>query len=424
MEEDTETIINATTKLLCCIEKNVGNQTVKNFNFRQTYSSVKPCFPSNASYHDVIIFIFDHFHRPSAGDKPFVTCPTLSAHEIINRCTLPTSSINVAYALFWMILLLIAVIGNSLVCFAVFHSPSLRNNLTNYFVASLAVSDFLLAVILIPLKIDFTIRNQNFCRNISVCRLYFTMDNIVFSASILNLLVIAIDRYIALARPYQYSNLMNFKRTRLVIIFTWLLSILIGSLTNVDWENFSTNGVTIKDNICISTNGYFVTVVYVIVFLIPSIGMGLAYAKILRIALYHARIIASLKLIGTIETEEQKKKNLRNMTKNSMELKATRTIVVVYGSFVACWLPVAIISLVNAWCPKCITFKKWHYILFVEILPMLNCALNFFIYAVMNTQFRKAFRDIIVLKCFNKEILQKTSFNPSRRVTLTSVTTV
>ena len=75
-----------------------------------------------------------------------------------------------------------------------------------------------------------------------------------------------------------------------------------------------------------------------------------------------------------------------------MVIKASKTIAILYGTFVVCWSPVGCLSIVLSYSIEEVDWRhlKWFYITFVEILPVMNSVLNPFIYTMRNKQYRNA----------------------------------
>ena len=115
-----------------------------------------------------------------------------------------TEAQHIVYLIFWILVLLTGFFGNSAVVLAVNRSSNLRALFTNYFIASLAVSDLLISLIIVPLNMKFALDNLFFCSSHMLCRFRLTLDMILFVASITNLFVIAADRFCALVKPYTY----------------------------------------------------------------------------------------------------------------------------------------------------------------------------------------------------------------------------
>ena len=79
------------------------------------------------------------------------------------------------------------------------------------------------------------------------------------------------------------------------------------------------------------------------------------------------------------------------------ERKAARTLAIITGSFIFCWLPFFIVALLRPFCTETCYFSP----LLVGIIGWLgyfNSLLNPIIYTVFNPDFRSAFRKILFAK--------------------------
>ena len=75
----------------------------------------------------------------------------------------------------------------------------------------------------------------------------------------------------------------------------------------------------------------------------------------------------------------------------SRERRAARTLGVIMGSVIVCWLPFFCVYLLQAWglCAHAGLFQS------LTLLGYVNSALNPLIYTVFNTDFRKSFKRIL-----------------------------
>ena len=114
-------------------------------------------------------------------------------------CDLPFASDvkTVAFSLGMILMLLISVIGNLLVLLGILMSPSLKHRITSLFITSLACSDMAFALLMVPFKISMALRNNLFCHSAPACYWYLISDTVVNTSSMLNLLIIAIDRLVS-----------------------------------------------------------------------------------------------------------------------------------------------------------------------------------------------------------------------------------
>ena len=72
---------------------------------------------------------------------------------------------------------------------------------------------------------------------LSRCSIWLAVDVWMCTASILHLVVISLDRYIAVTQPMKYPNLMTSKKAKLLITGAWILSFVICFPPLVGWTD-------------------------------------------------------------------------------------------------------------------------------------------------------------------------------------------
>lgn len=80
----------------------------------------------------------------------------------------------------------------------------------------------------------------------------------------------------------------------------------------------------------------------------------------------------------------------------SKERRAARTLGIIMGVFVVCWLPFFLMYVIKPFCPGCCFMKRL--INFITWLGYINSALNPIIYTIFNLDFRRAFKKLLGLK--------------------------
>ena len=108
---------------------------------------------------------------------------------------------------------------------------------------------------------------------------------------------------------------------------------------------------------------------------------------------------------SSFQTKEQKAREKREQTR---ERKAARTLAIITGSFVGCWLPFFILALVGPFCGKHCSVPP---LLASSInwLGYCNSLLNPVIYTIFNADFRSAFRKILFGKYRHKRAASRFS---------------
>ncbi|KAA8583482.1 hypothetical protein FQN60_014690 [Etheostoma spectabile] len=212
------------------------------------------------------------------------------------------------------LLIVSTLLGNTLVCAAVVRFRHLRSKVTNFFVISLAVSDLLVAVLVMPWEaITEVTGTWLFGR---FCGVWIAFDIMCSTASILHLCIISVDRYWAIASPFKYERKMTQRVAFVMIGVAWLLSILISFIpVQLNWHqveeevmaevvemmaansggrNF-TNSSNANAKSCVANlNKTYAISSSLISFYIPVVIMIATYTRIFRIAQTQIRRITSL----------------------------------------------------------------------------------------------------------------------------------
>lgn len=139
-----------------------------------------------------------------------------------------------------ILLIATAVAGNILVCIAISTDRTLRK-LSNLFFISLAISDLLMASIVMPFALVNDLTDTWMFGN-DFCKLWIATDVMSSTASILNLLAISLDRYVHIKDPLQYTEWITRKSVPLTISATWIVSAAISFLPiSLDLHQRATN---------------------------------------------------------------------------------------------------------------------------------------------------------------------------------------
>ncbi|XP_012604767.1 adenosine receptor A2a [Microcebus murinus] len=295
------------------------------------------------------------------------------------------------YIMVELAIAVLAILGNVLVCWAVWINSNLQN-VTNYFVVSLAVADIAVGVLAIPFAITIS---TGFCAACHGCLFIACFVLVLTQSSIFSLLAIAIDRYIAIRIPLRYNGLVTGTRAKGIIAICWVLSFAIGLTPMLGWNNCGqpkegknhSQGCGDGQVACLFEDvvpmNYMVYYNFFACVLVPLLLMLGVYLRIFLAARRQLKQMESQPLPG-----ERTRSTLQK------EVHAAKSLAIIVGLFALCWLPLHIINCFTFFCPECSHAPLWLMYLAI-ILSHTNSVVNPFIYAYRIREFRQTFRKII-----------------------------
>uniref|UniRef100_A0A0L8H5P3 G-protein coupled receptors family 1 profile domain-containing protein n=1 Tax=Octopus bimaculoides TaxID=37653 RepID=A0A0L8H5P3_OCTBM len=276
------------------------------------------------------------------------------------------------------IVILVSVVGNSLVCAAVFKVKQMRK-IGNFYLVSLAIADLLVSLLVMTFALANDIMGE-WVFGRPFCNVWISLDVMCSTASILNLCAISLDRYIHIRDPLHYENWMTKKRTAIIISIVWVCSFLISFLPiHLGWH--SPEAASTQLTGCdLDINPIYAVISSTISFIIPCIVMLSIYCKLYSTAQQHVRNIrrtyACERYDGSLSDH-----------------KAAITLGIIMGVFLLCWTPFFVVNLTSAACKTCIPPLAFKILTW---LGYANSSLNPIIYSIFNTDFREAFRRVIL----------------------------
>uniref|UniRef100_A0A3B4UWT1 Trace amine-associated receptor 1 n=1 Tax=Seriola dumerili TaxID=41447 RepID=A0A3B4UWT1_SERDU len=124
------------------------------------------------------------------------------------------------------ITVILTVCGNLLVTVSIAYFKQLHTP-TNYLIASLAVSDLLLGVLVMFPSMIQCVETCWYFGDV-FCNVYMSSDVMLCTASILNLSFISLDRHYAVCQPLLYRRKVTVNVVLIMILLSWSVSALIG----------------------------------------------------------------------------------------------------------------------------------------------------------------------------------------------------
>ncbi|XP_058793561.1 alpha-2A adrenergic receptor [Phymastichus coffea] len=132
------------------------------------------------------------------------------------------------------ILMIVIVVGNMLVIIAIMTEKALKN-IQNWFIASLAVSDFFLGLVIMPFSLANEIMGY-WIFGSWWCDIHSAMDVLLCTASIMNLCLISLDRYWSITQAIDYLKKRTPARAAFMIGFVWIMSAVICIPPLLGWK--------------------------------------------------------------------------------------------------------------------------------------------------------------------------------------------
>ena len=284
-------------------------------------------------------------------------------------------------------LTVVSLVGNTMLCLAVYRNPMLRST-TNLYIIALSVGDLICATLEMPLTF-WTLVVGRWIFGDGVCQLHGFVDVFSTYCPPATMALTAFNRYIRIVKTGYYKKIFSPWRSKLWLFCVWFLLIsylLVARL--IDWQRYdfvvgfaACSVMHYTENrklihYCLVVSLYFgVSLLVVIV----------CYIKIFKAIRQH-QLGVGPSLYQHRGTDGQQAKV------TVQEIKISKTITFVLTGFLLCWIPMWSLSLTNRFSPVPVPRAVP---LFVSFFIFLSSSINPVIYAATNRGFRREFRRMI-----------------------------
>ncbi|CAF0947465.1 unnamed protein product [Rotaria sordida] len=281
----------------------------------------------------------------------------------------------------YSIIILLSIIGNVIVVTAICRVQRLRHP-TNFILMSLAIADLLVTTTVMIPGFIYEIK-QKWIFGRVFCNIWVANDITFCTASILHLVAVSFDRYVAIENPLKYKQKMTKQMIFIIIGSIWLISVLLsyGPVLLGVYSQTKTNGHLSDSTECgMRPNRIYSIISSLTSFYIPLIIILFLYGRIFITARKHSHELQKLENI--IKRLHSNEKFVFENAKWNKNLKAIKTLGIVVGVFVVCWLPFFVMYLRLAYCDyKCVNPYVERYITWIGYA---NSFCNPVIYAFSN----------------------------------------
>ncbi|KAL9972292.1 hypothetical protein ACROYT_G018575, partial [Oculina patagonica] len=274
-----------------------------------------------------------------------------------------------------------AFVGNILVALVFIMNEPLRTS-TNYFIVNMAVSDLLSALTNWPMYAADGMLSGKRVIDASmatfVCKLGIYSRAVSQAVSILSLVLIVVDRFIAIVRPFEARRVSKRLRT-VLLLFTWIFPLLV--LFPYVW--FSKIVQEGRQTVCkfsSSWNALELSTFYIVGLLLMYVG------PLILITVLYAKIMKCLTRARPVDEARQHSTRIQNRQQNQIVMKVFISIVI---AFFLCWTPLCVYIMLKIVFPSlfsedtCMLFLG----LFYYVFPSLSTTVNPVILFVSSSRF-------------------------------------
>uniref|UniRef100_A0AAY5K761 G-protein coupled receptors family 1 profile domain-containing protein n=1 Tax=Esox lucius TaxID=8010 RepID=A0AAY5K761_ESOLU len=298
-----------------------------------------------------------------------------------SSCKKASTSIYVTLYIFFSVISILTVFLNLLVIITISHLKQLHTP-TNLLILSLAVSDLLVGLIVIP---AMTVAVIEPCWNFGdyFCVFFLYTSYLCISSSLGNLILISIDRYVAVCDPLMYHSKITITIIQSCILMTWCCCIIYDAVL-LYYVSVQVPSRCLKE--CYLVKGDFLLNIIdiVLTMIVPCSIIVTIYMKIFVVARSQARQVFSIKAAT--------KPGVKAIQANKSERKAAKTLAIVVFNYLACWIPMYLSRFF-------FRFASGNlFSAFICFLPLVNSLTNPIIYAFFYPWFKVTAKHIFTLK--------------------------
>ena len=282
----------------------------------------------------------------------------------------------------------LSLIGNTLVCIAVYRNTQLRTT-TNLYIVALAVSDLLSAVFVMPLGVGVLVAGR-WIFGQAVCQLHAFFSLFVLYVSPVTMGLTALNRFARVCKTReQYNRVFAARKSRILLASIWIFVacfLLVPRLCGIQGFEF-VPGYAQCSVAHQSETGKIINycLVLTLFLVIPLIATVFSYTRV-------AKTIHQHNTSGVLTIQRQE----THVRLNVHEIRLSKSLFAVVFAFMFSWIPLWIIVIM--WRFRLVPSMPRNIELLCMFFLYFSNTINPFIYAGMNPLFRKELRSILCCK--------------------------
>lgn len=286
-----------------------------------------------------------------------------------------TSSVVITFIYF--IVCAVGLCGNTLVIYVILRYAKMKT-VTNIYILNLAVADVLCMMSLPFIALQLALVHWPFGE--VLCKIILTVDSLNQFTSIFCLMVMSIDRYLAVVHPIKSTKWRKPRIAKLINLTVWVVSLLVILPTMIfsSLNKVPVCGIVWPEPQDVYYKAFMFST-FIVGFLLPLTVICMCYLL----------IIVKVKSSG-VRVGSTKRKH--------SERKVTRMVSIVVVVFVLCWLPFYVFNVTSVISSIIPTSAAKSTFDFVVVLGYTNSCANPILYAFLSDNFKKSFQNVLSLK--------------------------
>uniref|UniRef100_A0A3Q2YRB9 Kappa-type opioid receptor n=1 Tax=Hippocampus comes TaxID=109280 RepID=A0A3Q2YRB9_HIPCM len=275
----------------------------------------------------------------------------------------------------YSLVFVVGLLGNCLVMYVIIRYTKMKTA-TNIYIFNLALADALVTTTMPFQSTDYLLNTWPFGQ--VVCKVFIAIDYYNMFTSIFTLTMMSVDRYVAVCHPVKALDFRTPVKAKVINVCIWILSSAAGIPAFVLGDTQTNLGITECALQFPEPYVYWDTLMKMCVFVFAFV------VPVLIITVCYSLMLLRLKTVRMLSGSRVKDRNLRRIT---------RLVVVVVAVFVVCWTPIHIFILIKALVSVPETTAIMAAYFFCVALGYTNSSLNPILYAFLDENFKRCFKD-------------------------------
>ncbi|XP_069985397.1 neuromedin-U receptor 2 isoform X1 [Penaeus vannamei] len=298
------------------------------------------------------------------------------------------TSLTVVYVL----IAVAGLVGNVLTCLVVLRNLSMRTS-TNYYLVNLAVADIITLLFALPMEVYHMWLQYPWILGDALCRVRAIVPETLAHVSVLTILAVSGERYVAITDPVLARTTHTLTRTARVVPIIWLVALLAAT----PWGYYHQvnqltlpSGTVLKESAWCAVPFHDVSCNWAWLMWASSVGAFILPMGVLVTLYCKIGIVLSIDPPSRTPSAGNGAMHTRRL--------GIRMLVAVVVVFFLCWAPFhaqrlmfVIVTSYGEWTPHLRTVNANLYY-FTGLCYYLNSAVNPVLYSIMSVRFRIAFR--------------------------------